>query len=86
MSGRTVIDVSLIVLPESARLLASKGLQPRRVADLLYRLTGQTVPAVDQSLDFFPFLMPLSEITRASSDTATSFFFASFFRSNEDDR
>ena len=35
----------VIVLPESARFLASKGLQPRRVADLLYRLTGQTVPA-----------------------------------------
>ena len=35
----------VIVLPESARFLASKGLQPRRVADLLYRLTGQRVPA-----------------------------------------
>jgi cytochrome b561 len=37
------------------------------------------VRAVDQALDFFAFLMPLSEITRASSDTATPFFFASFF-------
>ena len=35
----------VLVLPESARFLASKGLQPQRVADLLYRLTGQTVRA-----------------------------------------
>jgi AAHS family 4-hydroxybenzoate transporter-like MFS transporter len=35
----------LFVLPESARFLASKGLKPRRVAELLYRLTGQSVSA-----------------------------------------
>ena len=35
----------VLVLPESARFLASKGLAPQRVADLLYRLTGQTVSA-----------------------------------------
>jgi MFS transporter, AAHS family, 4-hydroxybenzoate transporter len=31
-------------LPESARFLASKGRDPRRVADLLRRLTGEPVP------------------------------------------
>jgi AAHS family 4-hydroxybenzoate transporter-like MFS transporter len=34
----------VFVLPESARFLASKGLEPRRVADLLSRLTGKAVP------------------------------------------
>jgi AAHS family 4-hydroxybenzoate transporter-like MFS transporter len=34
----------LFVLPESARFLASKGLKPRRVAKLLHRLTGQSIP------------------------------------------
>jgi AAHS family 4-hydroxybenzoate transporter-like MFS transporter len=35
----------VLILPESARFLASKGWQPRRVADLLRRLTGKAVPA-----------------------------------------
>lgn len=35
----------VFVLPESARFLASKGLQPRRVAELLHRLTGEAMPA-----------------------------------------
>ncbi len=35
----------MVVLPESARFLASKGLRPQRVADLLTRLTGQAIPA-----------------------------------------
>ena len=34
----------VLALPESARFLASKGLEPRRVADLLRRLTGEPVP------------------------------------------
>jgi MFS transporter, AAHS family, 4-hydroxybenzoate transporter len=34
----------VFVLPESARFLASKGLQPHVVADLLRRLTGETMP------------------------------------------
>jgi AAHS family 4-hydroxybenzoate transporter-like MFS transporter len=33
------------VLPESARFLASKEMAPRRIADLLQRLTGETFPA-----------------------------------------
>jgi AAHS family 4-hydroxybenzoate transporter-like MFS transporter len=35
----------VLILPESARFLASKGWQPRRVAYLLRRLTGKAVPA-----------------------------------------
>ena len=35
----------VLILPETARFLASKGWQPRRVADLLRRLTGKAVPA-----------------------------------------
>jgi MFS transporter, AAHS family, 4-hydroxybenzoate transporter len=31
----------LVVLPESARFLASKGAEPRRIAELLSRLTGE---------------------------------------------
>jgi MFS transporter, AAHS family, 4-hydroxybenzoate transporter len=34
----------VLALPESARFLASKGLEPRRVADLLRRLTGEPIP------------------------------------------
>jgi len=35
----------LVMLPESARFLASKRAQPQRIADLVHRLTGATVPA-----------------------------------------
>jgi AAHS family 4-hydroxybenzoate transporter-like MFS transporter len=35
----------LLVLPESARFLASKGWRPERVASLLRRLTGEAIPA-----------------------------------------
>jgi AAHS family 4-hydroxybenzoate transporter-like MFS transporter len=36
--------VLVFALPESARFLASKGLQPQRVAALLRRLTGEAIP------------------------------------------
>ncbi len=35
----------VLVLPESARFLASKGWQKERVAELLSRLTGEAIPA-----------------------------------------
>jgi AAHS family 4-hydroxybenzoate transporter-like MFS transporter len=34
----------VLALPESSRFLASKGLEPQRVADLLRRLTGEPMP------------------------------------------
>ncbi len=37
--------VLVLLLPELARFLASKGLKPQRVAELLRRLTGAPVPA-----------------------------------------
>jgi AAHS family 4-hydroxybenzoate transporter-like MFS transporter len=41
----SLVAALVLVLPESARFLASKGWQPQRVADLLRRLTGKAVPA-----------------------------------------
>jgi MFS transporter, AAHS family, 4-hydroxybenzoate transporter len=37
--------VLVVALPESARFLASKGREGRRVAGLLHRLTGEKIPA-----------------------------------------
>ncbi len=56
----------VLMLPESARFLASKGLEPQRVADLLRRLTGEEVPTdaqfvvadeIGQAKDFNPALL-----------------------------
>jgi AAHS family 4-hydroxybenzoate transporter-like MFS transporter len=56
----------VLMLPESARFLASKGLEPQRVADLLRRLTGEEVPTdaefvvadeTGQAKDFNPVLL-----------------------------
>jgi len=56
----------IAVLPESARFLASKGGEPRRIAALLRRLTGDDIPAdaqfvvadeAGQSKDFHPALL-----------------------------
>jgi MFS transporter, AAHS family, 4-hydroxybenzoate transporter len=56
----------VLVLPESARFLASKGREPQRVADLLRRLTGEAIPAdaqfvvadeAGQAKDFKPGLL-----------------------------
>jgi MFS transporter, AAHS family, 4-hydroxybenzoate transporter len=56
----------LLMLPESARFLASKARAPQRVAELLRRLTGEAVPAdahfvvadeAGQSRDFNPGLL-----------------------------
>jgi len=56
----------VLMLPESARFLASKGLEPQRVADLLRRLTGEEVPTdaqfvvadeIGQAKDFKPALL-----------------------------
>jgi MFS transporter, AAHS family, 4-hydroxybenzoate transporter len=45
VSSLVAAGALVLVLPESARFLASKGLQPQRVAELLSRLTGQAIPA-----------------------------------------
>jgi MFS transporter, AAHS family, 4-hydroxybenzoate transporter len=56
----------VVALPESARFLASKGRQPQRVAELLHRLSGQSIPAdadfvvadeAGQAKDFNPALL-----------------------------
>ena len=56
----------VLMLPESARFLASKGLEPQRVADLLRLLTGEEVPTdaqfvvadeIGQAKDFNPALL-----------------------------
>jgi len=61
----------VLVLPESARFLASKGWQNERIAALLSRLTGQPVPAdaqfvvadeAGQSKDFRPALLFKGEL------------------------
>ena len=55
--------VLVFALPESDRFLASKGLQPQRVAALLRRLTGEAIPqdaefvVADEYREFQPALL-----------------------------